>query len=168
VVRVRRLGGLPAAPVLGQRELEHVVDGDHPEQAPLIVHDGDGDEVVVGHQHGHVRDVGIRADPDRVGIGHLDHGGARIGLDQGHQAGHPAQAAVVVDGVHAGQRLRLEEAGLADPGQRVAHRGHGRNADEVHPHQPARARAVEAHQSQHLGPLARRQQVKHRLPAPLR
>ena len=45
VAGVRRFGGLPAPPVVGQRDLEHVVDGDHAEQAALVVDDRNGDEV---------------------------------------------------------------------------------------------------------------------------
>ena len=40
--------------------------------------------------------------------------------------------------------------------------------EEVHPHQAAGAGRVEAHQREHLGPLAGRQQVEHGLPATLR
>ena len=165
VVGVRRLGGLAAPPVLRQRDLEDVVDGDHAEQTALVVHDGDGDQVVVGHQDGHVGDVGVRADPDRIGVGHVDHGRGRIGLDQRYQPGHGAQHALVVDGVDAGQRLGLERGGLAHPGQRVGDAAHAGQGDEVHPHQPARAGGIEAHQGQHLGPLDGRQQVQDGLAA---
>ena len=98
------------------------------EQAALIVDYGDGDEVIVRHQDGDVRDIGVRADPDRIGVGHVDHDGVRIGLDQGDQPGHAAQAALVADGVHAGQRLGLKRDGLADPGQRVSNRCWPRSA----------------------------------------
>ena len=64
--------------------------------------------------------------------------------------------------MHGRQRLRLKGDGLADPGQRVGDAGR-REGHEFHRHQPARARRVEAHQGQHLGPLAGRQQVEDRL-----
>ena len=57
---------------------------------------------------------------------------------------------------------------LAHPGQRAAHGDHPGQRDEVHPHQAAGAGAGEAHQRQHLLPLAGRQQVQDRLPALLR
>jgi hypothetical protein len=168
VAGVGGFGGFAAAPVVGQGDLEHVVDGDHAEQVPFVVDDGDRDQVVVGHQHGHVHHVGVRADPDRVGVRHVDQRRTGRGLEQRDHGHHAAQAAVHVDGVHAGQRLRLEPGRLPDPGQRLGDGGHRGHGDEIHAHQAARAGAVEAKQGQHLGPLPGRQQVDHRLAAPLR
>ena len=161
-------GGLTAAPVLRQGGLQHVIDGDQAEHPALVIHDRDRDQVVVGHQDRDVHHVGVRSDPDRIGVAHAQEILGRIGLQQGDQAGHAEQAAAGVDGVDAGQRLRLQAGGPGDRLQRAADRDIRGQGQEVDPHQAAGAGRVEPHQRQHLGPLARRQQVQHALAAPLR
>src|ERR1700685_1036035 len=86
MVRVGRIGRLPAPPVLRQCDLEHIVHGDEADhRAPVIDH-RDRDEVVVAHQHGDVNHVGVGTDPDRVRV--TDFGHARIGAGL-HQCDEP-------------------------------------------------------------------------------
>jgi len=168
VTGVRRFRRLTPPPAVRQGDFQHIVDGDDAEQAALVVHDRDRDQVVVGHQHGDVHHVGIRAHPDRIGVAYVDERGGPGGLEQRYQRGDPAQAALVVDRVDAGQCLGLEAAGLPHPGQRLVHGYHRGQRDEIDAHQAARAGGVEAEQGEHLGPLPGRQQVQDRLAPPLR
>ena len=133
-----------------------------------VVHDRDRDQVVVAHQHRDVHHVGVRADPHRIGIADVAEQRTRIGLNQRDQPGHPAQPPLLADRVHAGERFRLQVHGLADRGEHLVHRGAGGQREVVHAHQAAGAGGVEAHQGQHLGALAGREQVEDRLAAPLR
>ena len=76
-------GGFAAAPVLGDGGLQHVVDGDHPEHAVVLVDYRDGVEVVVGHQQCDVGQIGVGADPHRVGIHECPNTFGSFGLQQG-------------------------------------------------------------------------------------
>ena len=163
-----RLSCLPAAPVVGQRDLEHVVDRDQADDPAVLVHHRDGDQVVVGHQHGDVDDVGVGPHPHRVRVAHVDEAGLPVRLQQGDELGHAAQAAVAVHGVHAGQRLRLQRGGGNHGGNGLRYRRVGWQGQEIDPHQAAGAGRIEAHQGQDLGADPGRQQIDDRLPPVLR
>ena len=167
-MRVRRLRGFPAPPVLGERDLENVVHRDDADHLAPVVHDRDRDQVVVAHQDGHVDHVSVRANPHRIVVVDVTEAGRRIRLHDRDQPRDAAQSAALVERVHAGERLGLQAGRLADSIQCLLDGDVGRNGKEVDAHQAARAGGIEAHQGQHLGALPGRQQVEHRQPAALR
>src|SRR5450759_4581462 len=63
--------GFPAPPVIRDGGFQDVVDGDDTEDVVVRVDHRDGHQVVVGHQQRDVGRVGVRADPDRVGVQEL-------------------------------------------------------------------------------------------------
>jgi Mn2+/Fe2+ NRAMP family transporter len=63
--------------------------------------------------------------------------------------------------VHPAQRLGLQRPRRCDSLQRLSDRDVRRAGQHIGTHQAAGAARVEPHEGQHLGPLARRQQVQH-------
>ena len=49
--------GFASSPVVGDRSLQRVIDGDHTEEVPSMVDDGEHHEIEVGHAGGDIDDV---------------------------------------------------------------------------------------------------------------
>jgi hypothetical protein len=74
--------GFAAAPVLGDRRFQDVVHGHHAQHPVGVVDDGNGVEVVVGHQQRDVGHVGIGCHPHRIGVHDDGDGDGGVGLQQ--------------------------------------------------------------------------------------
>jgi hypothetical protein len=71
-------------------------------------------QVVVGHEQGHVDDVGGRGDPNRVGVVDVAQTGPGVSVQQPDDADRPDQTVRSVNGVHGDKGLRLHVPGQAD------------------------------------------------------
>jgi len=89
-------GGFAAAPVARHGGFQDVVDGDYPEELVVVVDDGQVEQVVIGHQQRYVDQVGVGVHADGIGVGDVPQRGARVGLEQGDQAGSTTQPPVFV------------------------------------------------------------------------
>lgn len=102
-----------------------------------MVQDGQDQEVVVGHGHRDLVDVGVRVHVHVGGLGQLGHGRGGVGLDEGDQADRAGQGVVLVVAEHDDDGFGLHLGRGTDRCDGLCCRVGGGQQQVVQAHQPA-------------------------------
>ena len=94
-----------APPIFRNGCLQGVIDGDDSEDVLAVIEDGEGEQVIVGHQVADVNDVVAWVSVDWLEVRHITKQRRRVDLKCTHEAQGSDQSVFRIDAVNGGERF---------------------------------------------------------------